>query len=158
MPCTVFLCTLVNQLSISQTLYSLFIYLFHGKSIHSALIMFLFKVTNKCWPWISNVTRTLFPGETISAGEIQRTEPAGIWHLSDISVLPSPFFVHTPTCKQYDGFTQKLGYFFLTMGDWEAHNLLWGTGCTIQDLRISCFLDPTPCFPPPCTVKVNYYA
>ena len=101
------------------------------------------------WPQTTTVTlpRTLFPGENISAGEIQRTEPAGIWHFSDISILPSPFFVHTPTCKQYDGFTQKLG-FFLTMGDWEVHNLLQDTGSKMQDLRISRLLDLTPCFPP----------
>lgn len=31
------------------------------------------------------------------------------------------------------------------MGDWEAHNLLQGTGSKMQDLKISRPLDLTPC-------------
>lgn len=102
----------------------------------------LFKVTNKfdLGPPQSPLAGTLFPGVNISAGEIHWTEPAGIWHFSDISILPSPFFVHAPTCKQHDGFTQKLGFFCFTMGDWETHNLLQSTGCkNARPLNLSSF-------------------
>ena len=43
------------------------------------------------------------------------------------------------------------------MGDWEAHNLLQGTGSKMQDLRNRRPLDLTACFCQPCTVKVKYY-
>lgn len=99
------------------------------------------------WPGAAAaaLVSALLPGVNISAGEINWTGPAGIWHFSDISILPLLFFVHAPTGKQYDGFTQKLRspptpplhFLSQTMDDWEARNLSRGAGCRTQDLRSS---------------------
>ena len=127
-----------------EALYSA-IPLFLTSSIHTTLALVLFKVPNSCdlGPPQSTCPGPSSPERTFQLAKIQRTEPAGIWHFSDISIRPSPFFVHTPTCKQYDGFTQNLR-FFLTMADWEAHNLLQGTGSIMQDFKIShAFRSPT---------------
>lgn len=81
--------------------------------------------------------RTFFPGENISAGEIQRTEPAGIWHFSDISILPLPLhslYIHLLVNSMMA--LHKSLDIFLTMADWVAHNLLQGTESKIQNLRI----------------------